>query len=116
PVTRSPDFTRIFVICPSTCGLIAAERRDFRMDKYSVVSGIFADVATFTCTGMAAGPPPGALAELLPQPDAITVHEKMRATLCAHRASKQFFAQPILLGSSIPSAYLESYDILALRH
>src|SRR5215472_14593137 len=47
---------------------MAAECRDFRMDKYSVVSGIFAAVATRTCTGTAAATPPGAFAELFPQP------------------------------------------------
>ena len=35
-MTRSPDFTRILVTCPSTCGLSVAECLDFRMARYSV--------------------------------------------------------------------------------
>jgi hypothetical protein len=35
---------------------MAAECRDFKIDKYSVVSDIFTDGAICTCTGMAAGP------------------------------------------------------------
>jgi hypothetical protein len=68
-VTRSPDFTKIFVICPSTWGLIVAECRDFKMDKYSVVSGIFCDFAICTCTGIACTAPPAASpADVFPHP------------------------------------------------
>src|SRR5579863_1719519 len=47
------------------------EFRDFRIERYSVSSGIFCVFATWTCTGMAciaaapAAPPP---AEVFPQP------------------------------------------------
>src|SRR5260370_16671303 len=57
---------------PSTCGLIVAECRDFRIDRYSVVSGIFSSCATRTWTGIAGGAPPaaadGSPAEVFPQP------------------------------------------------
>ncbi len=49
------------------------EFRDFRIDKYSVESGIFCDFATCTCTGIACiAPAPAASppAEVLPQPTA----------------------------------------------
>ena len=75
--TSSPDFTNIFVICPSTCGLITADCRDFSTDKYSVVSGMRTDCATCTCTGIAGGPPaaPGPPAEVFwPQPANRALH------------------------------------------
>src|SRR4029077_14857539 len=73
-LTWSPDFTNILVICPSTCGLITADWRDFSTDKYSVVSGMRTDCATCTCTGMAGGPPaPGPPAEVFcPHPVTIS--------------------------------------------
>src|ERR1700744_1831600 len=47
------------------------EFRDFRIDRYSVESGIFCDFATCTCTGIACIAPAAALsppAEVLPHP------------------------------------------------
>src|ERR1700688_548908 len=57
-LTWSPDFTKILVIWPSTWGLMAAEWRDLRMARYSLLSEIFCAWTTCTCTGMAcmAGP------------------------------------------------------------
>src|SRR5215471_15107842 len=54
-------------IWPSTCGLIFAECRDFRTDRYSVVSGMVLAFTGCTCTGIAA--PASALAAgFCPQP------------------------------------------------
>src|SRR5215470_12220712 len=47
--------------------------RDFSTDRYSVVSGIFSDFATMTCTGIACGPAaPAPPAAVLPHPVAHT--------------------------------------------
>src|SRR5579864_5427760 len=51
--TRSPERTLIFVIQPSTCGLIAAERRDFKVAKYSEESGMSTSCAICVFTGIA---------------------------------------------------------------
>src|SRR5579859_7601761 len=76
---------------PSTCGLIVAECRDFKMDKYSVVSGMFSSCATFTCTGIAGGaPPPGAPAppaEVFPQPVNTAAASNTAATAARLRLS-----------------------------
>src|SRR5262249_53923679 len=63
------DFTKIRMTCPSTCGLMFAECRDFSTDRYSVVSGIMTDFTACTCTAIA-GPAPAGLsaAVLCPQP------------------------------------------------
>src|SRR5215469_13294872 len=58
---------------PSTCGLMFDACRDFTTDKYSVVSGIFRDFATITCTGIAGGAfPPAPPADVFWHPAAHT--------------------------------------------
>jgi hypothetical protein len=51
----------MFVICPSTCGMITAESRDFSVATYSVASSTGVACATSTFTGIAGGPCASAL-------------------------------------------------------
>src|ERR1700738_4498233 len=76
---------------PSTCGWIVAECRDFRTERYSVISGIFSAWAIFTCTGMACGAPPaaGSPAEVLPHPDA-SARAPITISACAPRLKRLF--------------------------
>src|SRR5882757_1221083 len=46
---------------PSTCGMMTAVSRDFRVATYSVDSFTLAGCAVLTCTGMACGGPACAL-------------------------------------------------------
>src|SRR6266852_2152906 len=66
---------------PSTCGLIFAECRDFKIARYSVVCAIFSACATFTCTGIAGGAPPaaGSPADVFPQPAAKVAASAIKA-------------------------------------
>ena len=52
-VTVSPDFTKIRVMMPSTCGRISVDRRDFNtaMNSELIVTGFGA--STWTPTGRA---------------------------------------------------------------
>src|SRR5215831_20673977 len=57
--TRSPDFTKICVICPSICGWTVVERSDFNVATYSVVSSTGDIAAVFNATavgGICGGP------------------------------------------------------------
>ncbi len=60
------QWTKIFVTCPSTCGIITAESRDLSVATYSVESLTGVGRATCTFTGIAGGPPACALAGALP--------------------------------------------------
>ena len=53
--TRSPERTKILVTWPSTCGMIAAERRDFRVAMYSLLSS----TVTIRAASILTGTPPG---------------------------------------------------------
>src|SRR5579864_2684861 len=57
--TRSPDFTKIFVITPSTRGLIVVEFRDFSVAANSEVSSTLLGWATCISTCIGGGPPCG---------------------------------------------------------
>src|SRR5438552_10333088 len=54
--TRAPERTKIFVMWPSTWGMIAAEPRDFSVATYSLLSSTETERATSILTGMPGGP------------------------------------------------------------
>ncbi len=66
--TRWPERTRIWVTSPSTCGMITAESRDFRVATYSVESstGTTRAVSIFTATAGGAPLPLAPPAQLTP--------------------------------------------------
>ena len=54
-VVVETERTKMFVICPSTCGMIAADPRDLSVATYSLLSSTATDLATWILTGMAGG-------------------------------------------------------------
>src|SRR5206468_10875811 len=54
--TRAPERTKIFVMWPSTCGMIAADPRDLRVATYSLLSSTATERATSILTGVPGGP------------------------------------------------------------
>src|SRR6202012_4865081 len=79
------------------------EFRDFRIDRYSVESGIFCDFATCTCTGIACiAPPPAAAsppAEVLPHPTAPANTDDTASAIAA---------APVHLRSAVRDSALET--------
>ncbi len=62
------------------------EFRDFRIDRYSVESGILCDFATCTCTGIACIAPAAAFsppADVLPQPTVPTANADTASAISA---------------------------------
>src|SRR5215471_20081196 len=55
--TWFPEWTKIWVMIPSTCGMITAVSRDFRVETYSVDTSTFSGFAVRTFTGIAWGGP-----------------------------------------------------------
>jgi hypothetical protein len=91
--TRSPECTKIRVICPSTCGMITADSRDFSVATYSDASLTGTACACSTLTGIAPGPAAcGFCAPLLEQPTVIALAAKTAASKLFAADSRMLFA------------------------
>src|SRR5579864_4467297 len=102
--TRSPERTLIFVIQPSTCGLIAAERRDFRVAKYSEESGMSTSCAICVFTGIAEKA--GALAACCCVQPIIAPAQRNVASIASERGAKKFkVAEELASGMSVLAAF-----------
>ncbi len=93
--TKSPDFTRMAKIQPSTSDMMVAELRDLMVATYSEVSPTSWEATVCTFTGMAGGPCGPAAALLLPhavkrRADAITHARRMpdTAAFARHRPGR----------------------------
>src|SRR5438067_8860089 len=96
--TWSPDFTRIFVSEPSTCGWILAERRDLIVATYSSVRGTAARLMTSVFTGMACGA--GCFASVL-------LHPEVTSTRNSISREKVNRANRFILGTSVVAVFLK---------
>src|SRR5262249_19160019 len=87
--TRSPDFTRIFVSMPSTCGWMLAERRDLIVATYSSVRGTGERLTVSTFTGRACAA--GCLASVFAHPLLNKIAPQRAATQPSPRTFVSFF-------------------------
>src|SRR5579862_3383723 len=110
--TCSPDFTRIRVSAPSTCGWMLAERRDFTVAMYSSTRGTGLSWMVWVLTGNGWGA--GGFARVFVQP----VQTNVRVNNSAKRKIATFLTGTILISeqqSWVGDARHKSKDSICAR-